>query len=328
MREQQADYAAAIADGGKRQTLLNIVRLRYGDVPAFLSVNQILAGYSLQGTFSAGTNILTGGSLRLSDDANIGVGGTFTNNPTVTYAPVTGANFARTFLAPMPPADLFGLMLGGLSPELVMGLGLHSIGGYANEGSLPGGEVPADPEFSEVLALLLDLQRSGRLSVQLAVVGQQRIATIGLGLGEREDTPERRLRQLLRLPDDRSTFEVVYTLGDAGPGQIAIRTRSLIELMGQLAGDIDVPGQDVADGRTYPAQPGDEGAASLPRLVVHHGAFQPRNAYAAVSYDGDWFWIAADDLATKRVFSFVMLLLSLSESSRPGQPPVISIPAG
>ena len=126
MREQQADYAAAVADGGKRQTLLNIVRLRYGDVPAFLSVDQILAGYSLQGTFSGGTDILSGGSPNLSDDANVGVGGTFTNNPTVTYAPVTGANFARTFLAPLQPADLFGLMLAGSSPELVLGLGLSA----------------------------------------------------------------------------------------------------------------------------------------------------------------------------------------------------------
>ena len=73
MREQQADYAAAVADGGKRQTLLNIVRLRYGDVPAFLSVSQILAGYSLQGTFSAGTELLTGGSLRRPHDADVGV---------------------------------------------------------------------------------------------------------------------------------------------------------------------------------------------------------------------------------------------------------------
>src|SRR4051812_38095264 len=74
MRQQQADYAAAVADGGKRQTLLNIVRLRYGDVPAFLSVNQILAGYSLRGTFSAGSQLLTGGNLRLADHTNVGVG--------------------------------------------------------------------------------------------------------------------------------------------------------------------------------------------------------------------------------------------------------------
>ena len=33
MRYQQSDYAAALADAGKRQALLNIVNLRYGDVP-------------------------------------------------------------------------------------------------------------------------------------------------------------------------------------------------------------------------------------------------------------------------------------------------------
>ncbi len=147
MRYQQADYAAALADGGKRQTLLNIVKLRYGDVPAFVTVNQILAGYSLQGTASVGTELLTGGSFRLSNDANVGVGGTFTNSPTVTYAPVTGADFARTFLAPMQPADLFGLLLAGGPPELVLGLGLHSIGGYDNERASPGHSGRGRPEL-------------------------------------------------------------------------------------------------------------------------------------------------------------------------------------
>ena len=328
MRYQQADYAAALADAGKRQTLLNIVKLRYGDVPAFVSVNQILAGYSLQGTFSAGTELLTGGSLRLSDDANIGVGGTFTNSPTITYAPVTGADFARTFLAPMQPADLFGLMLAGTSPDLVLGLGLHSIGGYNNERSSPGAQVAADPGFTAVLALLLELQRTGRLPVQLAVQDQERIATLKFGPGENEDAPERRLRQLLKLPADRTTFEVVYTLAEPKEGQIAIRTRSLIEVLGQLAADIDVPDGDVAGGRTYPSLPHAGDAASIRRVEVRHGLFEPRDPFVAAAYDGDWFWIDNGDLATKRVFSFVMLLLSLSESSRPGQPPVISIPAG
>src|SRR3954453_23990132 len=328
MRQQQADYGAAAADGGKRQTLLNTVRLRYGYVPAFLSVNQILAGYPLRGTFSAASQLLTGGDLRLADHTNVGVGGTFTNNPTVTYALVIGADFARTFLAPLQPANLFGLALGIISPELVFGLALHSIGPYANEGAMSGEQVAADRGFAEVLKLLLELQRSGRLAVQLDVAGRDRVATLRLGPGATAEAPGRGLRRLLDLPADRTSFEVVYTLGPAKPGQIAIRTRSLIEVLGQLAGDIDVPGDDVAQGRTYAGVPRDSVAARMPHLMVQHGALEPRAAYAAVNYDGDWFWIANHDLATKRVFSFVMLLPSLSESSRPGQPLVISIREG
>lgn len=53
--------------------------------------------------------------------------------------------------------------------------------------------------------------------------------------------PPGRLRQLLGLPADRETFEVVYTLSDPKHGQIAIRTRSLTEVLSELAGDTDVP---------------------------------------------------------------------------------------
>ncbi len=330
VRYQQADYASALADGGKRQTLLNIVKLRYGDVPAFVSVSQILAGFSLQGTFSAGTELLSGGSLRLSHDANVGVGGTFANNPTITYAPVTGSDFARTFLAPLQPADLFGLMLAGVPPELVLGLGLHSIGTYDNERTSAGGHTAAEPGFTEVLVLLLDLQRSGRLAVRLAAQDQQRVAWLSLNGGgsDADRATERRLRELLALPADRQVFEMVYTLADAKPGQISIRTRSLIEVLGQLAADIDVPRGDVAEGRTYDGSEHSAPGTRLPRIAVRHQSTEPDDAFVSVPYDGDWFWIANNDLRTKRVFTFVMLLLSLSESSKPGQPPVISIPTG
>ena len=48
------DYGTAIGDSWKQQTLLNIVKLRYGDMPIFLEIAQVIAGYQVEGTISAG----------------------------------------------------------------------------------------------------------------------------------------------------------------------------------------------------------------------------------------------------------------------------------
>ena len=45
----QMGYASALGDGLKRQMLLNRVRLRYADVPAFVTASQLISGYTLQG---------------------------------------------------------------------------------------------------------------------------------------------------------------------------------------------------------------------------------------------------------------------------------------
>jgi hypothetical protein len=43
----RVDDAGAIADSWREQTLLNIVKLRYFDAPAFLEVSSVISSYSL-----------------------------------------------------------------------------------------------------------------------------------------------------------------------------------------------------------------------------------------------------------------------------------------
>src|SRR5512135_3751184 len=46
----RVDYITAIGESWKQQTLLNIVKLRYGDFPILLEIAQVIAGYQFQST--------------------------------------------------------------------------------------------------------------------------------------------------------------------------------------------------------------------------------------------------------------------------------------
>jgi hypothetical protein len=84
------DYSSAVAGSWKSQMLLNLVKLRYDDIPVFLDVGQIVSGYTVGGTLSAGGTIFsTSGVVPGVPDSSIvpGTQGRYTDRPMITYAP-------------------------------------------------------------------------------------------------------------------------------------------------------------------------------------------------------------------------------------------------
>src|SRR5690242_4477363 len=78
------EYSAAIAESWKQQTLLNIVKLRYMDLPVFVDVASVVSGYSIQ----SGVNVNgTLSSDRAVQGNFVAVGGQaiYTDRPTITY---------------------------------------------------------------------------------------------------------------------------------------------------------------------------------------------------------------------------------------------------
>ena len=106
-------------------------------------------------------------------------------------------------------------------------------------------------------------------------------------------------------------------------------TRSMAEIFQEIAATVEVPPQDVDEGRANapPPAPAAPNRWDEPMVRVHSGSAQPPDAYAAVRYHGRWFWIDDRDLPSKTVFTFILVLFSLAETGSAPTAPVITIPA-
>ena len=62
----QIDYSNAIGEASKQQVLLNVVKLRFSDLPSFVSVSQLVAGYQLSGNASLAAQLSNIGNLSQS----------------------------------------------------------------------------------------------------------------------------------------------------------------------------------------------------------------------------------------------------------------------
>jgi hypothetical protein len=133
----------------------------------------------------------------------------------------------------------------------------------------------------------------------------------------------------LKLKPEKREILLSFGATQSAPNEIAILSRSMVEILVQIAAGIEVPPQDVADGRTLASFDVPQAAApqDRPIVAIHSAADRPSSAYAAVQYQSTWYWINDDDFAAKRAFTFLMLFFALAGTGIPGQAPVLTIPA-
>jgi hypothetical protein len=321
------DYTTAVSESWKRQMLLNIVKIRYGDAPIFLDVASIINQYQISTDVDA---TFSWSYPPSGNSQKIGVDGMFIDRPTITYTPLTGEKFARNLMIPVAPATVMSLVEGGYPLDLVFRIMVHSINGIQNQFGGSARARRADPEFFPLIEKMRRIQASG--AVALRVRKEEDKNALVMAFRKKVD-PEveqesREVRQMLGLPKDDAEFRVVYGSVPTSNKEVALLTRSIIEVLSDISGTVEVPPEHVAEQRV-PASMEPEGTGAKGALIrIQCSKDKPKDDFVAVPYRDHWFWIDDRHYQSKKLFSFLMFVMTLTETGGKEGAPVVTINAG
>jgi hypothetical protein len=293
----------------------------------FLDVQQVVAQYSFDRSASISSTDwngdFTGGPAAT-------VAGRWAESPTITYTPMTGEKFTRSLLRPIDPANIFSLIQSGMPIDAVFSVGVKSINGL-NAGSQA--EIlrrTADPEFYRVVSLMRELQDANEFGLSVKDKPDNVIVMFRRHQAEQaRPAASVELRQLLHLSPDAEQFNLRIGSVAANDQEIALLTRSMLEILTEMSAGVEVPELDLKEGRANKMEPGanPSGTSIKVRLRVRSSKDKPSadEAFTAVQYRNHWFWVDDRDLSSKRGLSFLMILFTLAESGNPPPPPTLTL---
>jgi hypothetical protein len=324
MDRDQMNYGVSIGDNWKNQMLANIVKLRYVDMPVFVDVGSIVSGYSLSTTVNGRLGF--GDTLTGGNSQGLGASGTYTDRPTITYMPKTGDDYLRAILEPVAPRKLLSLIQAGYSAELLFTWAVEAINGVHNWSATARRTQSADPEFLEFVTLMQELQNAGAVGFELDSdpKTQHELILVLNKEGLSESTRQKSLRssEIIGLAPNLDRYRVIYAPFKVDSSILSIQTRSVIQMMSAMAGFVDIPAENAA----FAVRGYEVTQISNRPFHVKSSADRPSQSFAEIKYHDHWYWIENNDIASKRVFTLMLFITTLTNQASDENAPVLTIP--
>ncbi|MBF0196011.1 MAG: hypothetical protein HQL71_15745 [Magnetococcales bacterium] len=324
LQGNRISYNQAVQKANNEELLLNLVRLKYRDIPFFLEVGSI----SNQMQF---TNGLGGaGSFQAYTDPSYDLASSFgyTEKPTVSYSPLQGDEFIRQMLTPISLDTLHLVAHSGWSMERLMRICVQRMNGLRNASSASGPTPSYTPKFEKFslgTKIMRQLQKSDELDLSyVKFKGQPALAMILHDEGENSEQV-RRLKETFNLNPEKNQF--IFTMGSqaSSPDFIQIQTRSLMGVLHLLSNAVEVPKPDQEAGKVTMTKGAnnekfDWNKVTGDFLHIKSQKSKPDDrSVIYVKYRNMWFYIDDSDLNSKSTLSMLSQLyyLQAGKSSRP-----------
>jgi hypothetical protein len=136
------------------------------------------------------------------------------------------------------------------------------------------------------------------------------------------------IRRLLKLAVGPQKFTLMYSPVPGKDNELAVNSRSMLQIMQAFASHIDVPEAHLKEKSAWGStQNATKPEGALRTVRIYSGKNKPASAFAAVRYRDYWFWVDNNDLQSKRTLTVIIFFFTLSDTGSPEKLPLITIPA-
>ncbi|MGM0440530.1 MAG: hypothetical protein ACQEP8_05410 [Chlamydiota bacterium] len=298
-------YNGIINNGHKEEMLLNLVRLRYDDPISFVKVYSLNAKYELKTSPTITTN-LKFSPFKVSG-GDVEIGGSYSENPTISFVPVDGEDYANLFLTPLNAKTLMLLYYLGWDIESIFMLSSKQIHNYANA---PDREYD-NTSFLTVVHLLKELHQKRLLSLytESSSDDKDQDPRVHLLLGATDNSEDQakilQFQELLDLDPSKEEYKIVTDLPTTQENEILTFSRTLYNIFYYLSYGVEVAPEHAEYCKMSNGEREfwDQGVKDI--FNVRYFSQEPKNAAVKVFYRKRWYYIDDADRKSKTTFALL-----------------------
>ena len=333
VQDSRGEFNQVISDTNDAQSLLNLVKRRYGDSISVLEVSSVSTSIEWQRGGSLALTIFDGGP----DANNAGFGGSarYTEKPTITYLPLKGGDFIKKVLSPVDVDMLMLLSRSGWRMDRILNLTVNNINGIDNAHTASGPTPALAPDFKkfdQFLAAMVAIERANLQFGYIMHEDKDRQLALYFKKTSLLNPNVQKLIEIMNLDGKSNIYPIYAELEtEEDRSEIQIDFRSLAGIQFFLSHGINVPQEHLEEGLVQITKNPDGTEFNWSEITgklmtIYSSKNEPIQGSAKVFYRDYWFYIKDSDITSKYTFMLLNQIESLQSGDIKESGPTLTLP--